>query len=296
MFGVRDPYGELKNGECYFKPTLLHGERSEFEAEKKVFVVRTPCYHPGDIHVFKLCHEKPAYQNLINCLVLPRGHAIENARADLNGNQFIVCWDAKLIPKLKVKPCSYLPTRRERMKETWDKFLSYFRPQKTAKELREELIDHFASFEDLPSRIDQVYLNLTRRDSGLLLTQCEELSKMYCQAVNCNVNKEGLWKRLEELEESKLPEVEELEESKLPEVEELEESKLPDVEKEEEDEEQAATKEQGRNGSLGGVLSYVTCGKFRRNREFHVGGKMLGDFETAASTFVQKARGNHFFD
>ena len=111
VFGLSDPYaGYLENGECYFKPTLLDGERSEFEAEKKVFVVCTPCYHPGDIHVFKLCHEKPAYQNLIDCLVLPRGHGFENARADLNGNQFIFCWDTKLIPKLKVKPCSYLPT------------------------------------------------------------------------------------------------------------------------------------------------------------------------------------------
>ena len=58
VFGVGDPYGELKNGECYFKPTLLHGERREFEAEKKVFVVRTPCYHPGDIwtsSLFMLC-------------------------------------------------------------------------------------------------------------------------------------------------------------------------------------------------------------------------------------------------
>ena len=148
VFGVPDPYGELKNGECYFKPTLLHGERSEFEAEKKVFVVRTPCYHPGDIHVFKLCREKQAYQNLIDCLVLPRGHAFENARADLNGNQFVVCWDANLIPKQKVKPCSCLPTSREKMNRTWNKCLSYFRKsrQKTAKEQREELIDHFASF------------------------------------------------------------------------------------------------------------------------------------------------------
>ena len=276
VFRVPDPFEDLNDDECYFKPTLLHGERSEFKGEKKVFVVRTPCYHPGDIHVFKLCHEKPAYQNLIDCLVLPHGHTIENAKPDLNRNWFIVCWDKNLIPIDDVEPCCYSLTFGERMGDYLNKRLSYFRrsPPKT-KELREELIDHFASFEDdLPSRIDQVYLDLARRDSGLLLTECEELSNMYYQAANCNVNKEGIWRRLEKLEESKLSE----------------------VEKEEEDEEQATTEEHARNISLGGVLSLITCGKYRRNREFHIGGKMLGDFETAASTFVQKARGNHFFD
>ena len=120
----------MKNGECYFKPTLLHGERIEFEAEKKVFVVRTTCYYPGDIRVFKLCREKPEYQHLNDCLVLPLGSAFENARADLNGNQFIVCWDSNLIPKQEVKPCSYLPTLGERINDTWDKCFSYFQSPK----------------------------------------------------------------------------------------------------------------------------------------------------------------------
>ena len=276
VFGVPDPYGKLKNGECYFQPTLLHEERSEFEAQKKVFVARTRCYYPGDIRVFKLCHENPKYQQLHDCLVFPLGSAFENDRADLHGNQFIVCWDTNLIPKQEVKPCSYLPTPRERINDTWDKCLSYFRrsPQKTAEELREELIDHFASFkDDLPNRIDEVYLNVARRDSGLSLTKCEQLSRMYYQATKCTVGKEYLWERLEEFEELKLK-----------------------LEEEEEDKEEATTEGQGINGSLGELLSYFTCRTFQRNQEFQVGGKMLGDFETAASTFVQKARGNHFFD
>ena len=261
VFGVRDPYGELKNGECYFKPTLLHGERSEFEAEKEAFVVRTPCYYPGDIYVFKLCREKSEYQHLNDCLVLPLDHAIENARGDFNRNQFIVCWDTNLIPKQEVKPCSYLPTLRERMNDTWDKCLSYFRsPQKTAKELREELIDHFASFkDDLPSRIDQVYLNLVRRDSGLSFTECEELSRMYYQATNYTVDKESFLKRLDEFEEIR-------------------------------------DREEGGNESLGELVRYYTCRPFQRNQDFQVGGPMFGDFKRAASGFFHEAKQNHFFD
>ena len=117
-------------------------------------------------------------------------------------------------------------------------------------------------------------LNLARRDSGLSSTECEELSRMYYQATNCTVDKEYLRKRLEEFEELKLPEGEE----------------------EEEGEEEAATEEEGKTGNLGELLSYFTCRPFQRSREFQVGGKMLRDFETAASAFVQKARGNHFFD
>ena len=258
VFSVSDPYGELKNGECYFKPTLLHGERNEFEAEKKVFVVRTPCYYPGDIHVFKLCRVKVLYQHLIDCLVLPHGHAIEHARPDLNRNQFIVCWDAKLLPKLKVKPCSYLPTPRERMNDTWDKCLSYFRrsPQKTAKELREELIDHFASFkDDLPNRIDQVYLKLAIRASGLSSTECEQLSRMYYQATNYSVDKEYFLKKLDEFDRG-----------------------------------------QGGNGSLGGLVRYYACHPLQRNREFQVGGTMFEDFKRAASRFFQEAKRSHFLD
>ena len=197
----------------------------------------------------------------------------------MNGNQFIVCWDTNLIPKRGVEPCSYLPTSREKINDTLDKCLSCFRrsPQKTAKELREELIDHFASFkDDLPSRIDQVYMNLARRDSGFSSTKCKQLSRMYYQSTNYTVDKEYLCNNLEGFEELRLAGGEE--------------------EQEEEEDKGASTEEEGRNGSVGELLSYFTCRQFQRNGEFQVGGKMLGDFETVASAFVQKAKRNHFLD
>ena len=267
VFGVQGPFEDLKIDECYFKPTLPHEDRMEFEAEKKIFVVRIPCYYPGDIRVFKLCHEKTAYQHLNDCLVLPK-----NAGADLSGNQFIVCWDAKLIPKQNVKPCSYSPTLGETMYDTWNRLRSFWcggSREKDTKEVREELIDHFASFkDDLPSRIDQVYLDLARRDSGLSFPECEELSRMYYQATNHTVDKEYLWNRLEEFE--------------------LRLSEGREEQQGEEDGEDA-TEEEGRNASLETPLIYITC-------QFRVGGKMLGYFERAASAFVQKAKRNHFFD
>lgn len=133
-------------------------------------------------------------------------------------------------------------------------------PKKTAKELREELIDHFASFkDDLPSRIDQVYLKLARRDSGLSLTECEQLSRMYYQATNYSVDKEYFQKRLDEFEEIE-------------------------------------DQEEGGNGSLGELVRYYACRPFQRNREFQVGGPMFEDFKKAASRFFQEAKQYHFFD
>ena len=104
-FGVPDPLDELENDECYFKPTLPYDDRIDFEAEKEVFVVRTPCYYPGDIRVFKLCREKPAYQHLIDCLVLPI-----NAGADLSGSPVYCLLGCKAHPK--TKRSSPVPTYR----------------------------------------------------------------------------------------------------------------------------------------------------------------------------------------
>ena len=159
------------------------------------------------------------------------------------------------------------------MYDRWNQFRSYWRcgtsHEKNAKELREELIDHFASFkDDLPSRIDRVYLNLARGDSGVSFSECEQLSRMYYRATNYTIDKEYLWNKLEEFE-ARLPEEEE--------------------KQEEEEDEEDSTEEEGRNGSFGKTLSYITC-------QFRVGGKMLGDFERAASAFVRKAKRNHFFD
>ena len=112
VFGVCDPLHKLKYGECYFNPTLPVDEAS-FPAGQKFVVMRSPCYHPGDLRVLKLTDEKEGYGSLRDCLVLPvkgpRPHAIECSGGDLSGNKFFVCWNEDLIPNEIEKPCFYPP-------------------------------------------------------------------------------------------------------------------------------------------------------------------------------------------
>ncbi|XP_068679966.1 uncharacterized protein [Montipora foliosa] len=261
VFGVCDPYGKLTPAQCYFRPTLLHDQEKEFETEKKIFVAPSPCYYPGDIQVLQLTHEKEGYENLNNCLVLHHSLAFRCGGADLSGHKFIVCWDAKLIPKQEVKPILYEPTSFETGANKWAKWRWCLQnsQSETTKDLREELIDHFASFkrDNLPILIDRIHMVLAQEESGLSQKQCKQLSRMFYQATNSMINKEALWKKLEELSD-----------------------------------EGEGTFGQG----SAGFLSYCICNPFQRDREFHVNGNILSDFEDEANRFVQKAKQNHYFD
>ena len=208
VFGVCDPYNKLENGECYFSPTLLVDEAGEFACEEMVVVARYPSYHPGDIQVLKLTHKKLGYENLQDCLVLPvkgrRPHAFENSGGDLGASKFFVSWDQQLVPKVKsVKPCCYSPSLKEVISEAWASLRAFvywkfkgYRERK--KKSRAELIEYFANFtDDLPRRIDQIYMKLASTSThGPFSKECKQLSKMSYQATNLTVDRGVLSKKL----------------------------------------------------------------------------------------------------
>ena len=210
VFGVCDPYNKLGKGECYFFPTLPDDEAGDFASEEQVVVVLYPCYHPGDIQVMKLSHNKLGYETLKNCLVLPvkgwRPHAFERSRVDLSASKFFVSWDQELVPKVKsVSPCSYAPTMKEKISEAWAKPLAtplanfywfFKRDRERKKKSRAELIEYFANFtDDLPHRIDEIYLKQASTHDPSS-KKCTQLSKMSYQAANLTVDRDVLTKRL----------------------------------------------------------------------------------------------------
>lgn len=206
VFGVCDPHDKLNYDECYFKPTLFNDESEDFADKRKIIVACIPCYHPGDIRVLTLTHDKSGYENLKDCLVLPvkgrRSHAFECGGSNLGGTKFFVSWDESLIPKKSVKPCSYLPSTRERINDIiWAKFCTILRRsprRKNAKVSQEEMIDHFATFvHNLPKRIDQTYKRFAKA-SGPSSDECKQLSKMFYQATHLTVDATVLHKRLAE--------------------------------------------------------------------------------------------------
>ena len=203
VFGVCDPHGELNYDECYFKPTLFNDESEEFANKSKVIMACIPCYHPGDIRVLTLTHDKSGYENLFDCLVLPvkgrYSHAFECGGSNLGGTKFFVSWDESLIPKENVKMGSYSPnTRKCKVSAKFCTIRPGSSHRKNVKVNQEEMIDHFATFVDnLPKWIDQTYKRFAKA-FGPSSDVCKQLSKMFYQATHLTVDATVLQKRLAE--------------------------------------------------------------------------------------------------
>ena len=315
VFGVCDPYKKLKYGECYFKPTLLHEDEENFAAENQVVVARSPCFHPGDLRVLKLAHGKPEYEHLKDCLVLPvRGkcpHAFECAGGDVGGSKFFVSWDANLIPKGNIEACSFLPTKRENISDGWSRLVSYLkskcqrRSRKERKETVEELVDYFAGFtDDLPSQIDETYMKLAK-GPGLTPCQCEQLSKMFYQAVNSTVSKDLLQKKLSKFEEKRSTKSTSSAEETPTET-----SGHLNEDIEEEDEEEIRTERsdllkkdiKGKDKEMDVEVRTNSGGAFGRfllrskDPAFYLRAEVLQGFKERATRFLEEARENHYIE
>ena len=191
VFGVCDPFNDLKYGQCVFQPTLFDEEQfSNFHAAKKVIVVRNPCYHPGDIRVLKLVKNKPQYDYLSDCIVFPtrgsRPHADESSGGDLDGDEFFVSWDQNLIPPWRSAPFEYssssspLAVIPNAIESSLNRLASSFRHRvaswayrhmpsvfgtaeqaETAKKEKERrlMLEYFTNFNnDLVARVDAIFM------------------------------------------------------------------------------------------------------------------------------------------
>ena len=113
LMGISDPFGTLRDGEVFLK---IEDDRSTYQGtlEERVLIYRNPCLHPGDLRVVKAvsnkCLEK---SNLKNVLVFPSRSdcltslAEECSGGDLDGDEFSVIWDERLIPQSLFSPLDY---------------------------------------------------------------------------------------------------------------------------------------------------------------------------------------------
>lgn len=213
-FAVCDPYGKLKHGECYFRPTIPDDE-TDFTPAENLVVVRNPCYHPGDVQVLKLTHELPGhekYENLRDCLVLSAHDtfpgAFECFEGDFGGNRFFVSWDTDLIPNKKEAPCDYSPTIAVKIRDAYAKSVfnltARFRQDQRNRHLkdREEMLRYFATFSnEIPRKIEEEYMRCATA-MGPSSKQCRQLSRMLYQAANFTEDMANLQKRLEQMKQS----------------------------------------------------------------------------------------------
>ena len=206
VFAVCDPLNKLNYGECYFNPTLPGNKARDFTAGQKFVVMRSQCYHPGDVRVLKMTDKRKGYEELRDCLVLPvkgpRPHAFECFGGDLNGKKFFVSWDQSILPSGEEKPCNYSPSVKANIfaaaARPVSKITSKFKrtsPSKGVKD-RKEMELYFATYSDQISKeIEQVYIQFAMT-SGLSSKEFRHLSKMLYQANIPGEDLQNLQKKL----------------------------------------------------------------------------------------------------
>lgn len=90
LFGICDPRGTLKEGECMVR-IILHGNGQSVALHgAEVIVTRNPCLHPGDIRKLKVVN-CPDLAHLTDCIVFPtqggRATADLMSGGDLDGDK-----------------------------------------------------------------------------------------------------------------------------------------------------------------------------------------------------------------
>lgn len=126
IFGVAEPPrfcsrtgkrlpGVLRSGECFVRLSV-HGKYPK-SLQQWVVVSKNPCYLLGDVRVLQAVSEehRPALReisrDLVDVIVFPiegsRPHSNEIAGSDLDGDQYFVCWDERLVPPRVAAPYDY---------------------------------------------------------------------------------------------------------------------------------------------------------------------------------------------
>ena len=163
LFGICDPLGFLKYGQCFVrvttagKPTTVVGQ---------VTVAKNPCYLLGDVRVL-IAVEDPRLNHLVDCIVFPtqgqRPHPIEMAGSDLDGDQYFVCWDNDLI----------IPTLRE----------PYSYPEMSGADDVGSMIDYFVKQQSSMGLID-TYYKFWADYKGIESAECQGLGKLFSRSVD----------------------------------------------------------------------------------------------------------------
>lgn len=90
LFGVCDPFGVLKEGECFVRVTSDGDGAPKTVVGIEVLVTRNPCLHPGDLQKFRAV-QHTCLSHLVDCIVFPttgrRPSADLMSGGDLDGDK-----------------------------------------------------------------------------------------------------------------------------------------------------------------------------------------------------------------
>uniref|UniRef100_A0A1J3DSQ6 RNA-dependent RNA polymerase n=1 Tax=Noccaea caerulescens TaxID=107243 RepID=A0A1J3DSQ6_NOCCA len=190
LIGCMDEMGILEYGQVYVRVTLTKAELESREQSffrkideetcvvvGKVVVTKNPCLHPGDIRVLEAIYEISFEQKgFLDCIIFPqkgeRPHPNECSGGDLDGDQFFVSWDEKLVPSQMDAPMDYAGSRPRIMDH-----------DVTLEEIHKFFVDYMIS--DTLGVISTAHLVHADRDPDRARSQkCLELANLHSRAVD----------------------------------------------------------------------------------------------------------------
>ncbi|GAP83628.1 putative NAM7-nonsense-mediated mRNA decay protein [Rosellinia necatrix] len=174
LYGICDPWGVLKEGECHVKVTTDENGLPQTLKNAHVLVTRNPCLHAGDLQKFKLVSH-PELSHLVDCIVFPirgeRPSADMMSGGDLDGDKFFVCWDEEIMPSKLSDPALY-PATREPLS---------FKPISD-----DDRLQFFSKYSSVSlGRIKNLYLDWVKV-KGPMAPECQELNRLFSQCVDGN--------------------------------------------------------------------------------------------------------------
>ncbi|CAL9232409.1 unnamed protein product [Arabidopsis halleri] len=190
LIGCMDEMGILEYGQVFVRVTLTKAELKSREQSYfhkideetsvvigKVVVTKNPCLHPGDIRVLDAVYEVNFEEKgFLDCIIFPqkgeRPHPNECSGGDLDGDQFFVSWDEKLIPSQMDPPMDYAGSRPRIMDH-----------DVTLEEIHKFFVDYMIS--DTLGVISTAHLVHADRDPEKARSQkCLELANLHSRAVD----------------------------------------------------------------------------------------------------------------
>ena len=191
IYGVADITRKLKCRECFVQVTehadegdMCHSSYRRARPKMKVtpipdgtriVVVKCPTYYPGDIRI--LTHRNvPELAHLVDVIVFPtdpdmkRPHPHEIHESDLDGDEYFVCWDEKLVPEQEQRPMATV------VKEKVDK--------KDSVQIC-DVIEAFATNDAIMGQVNNTFMRWADFSPyGANSEQCKELARIFAQSVD----------------------------------------------------------------------------------------------------------------
>ncbi|ORZ32826.1 RNA dependent RNA polymerase-domain-containing protein [Catenaria anguillulae PL171] len=110
LVGVLDEWDVLEEDEVWFASSI----RDPIPPGTKLLIGRSPCLHPGDLRVVTMArrdHDELAHLRDVVVFSQRGSRPLPNmlAGGDLDGDNFLVIWDERLLPPNQVPPMDYTP-------------------------------------------------------------------------------------------------------------------------------------------------------------------------------------------